>query len=77
MTGYDGHRGWVNYLGVHPEYRGTGCGRMLVEFSIQRLKSLNCPKINLQVRGSNSGVLDFYRKLGFNEHDVISMQMKL
>ncbi len=77
MTGYDGHRGWLNYLGVHPDYRGTGCGRMLIEFSIQRLKDLNCPKINLQVRRSNSGVLDFYRKLGFNEHDVTSMQMKL
>jgi len=76
MTGYDGHRGWLNYLGVLPEHRGTGCGRLLVEFSIQRLKELDCPKINLQVRNSNTGVIDFYKKLGFKEHDVISMQLK-
>jgi len=77
MTGYDGHRGWLNYLGVHPEYRGVGCGRMLVEFSIQKLKELNCPKLNLQVRNSNTGVIDFYKRLGFSEHEVISLQLKL
>jgi len=77
MTGYDGHRGWLNYLGVHPEYRGVGCGRMLVEFSIQKLKELNCPKLNLQVRNSNTSVIDFYKRLGFSEHEVISLQLKL
>jgi ribosomal protein S18 acetylase RimI-like enzyme len=77
MTGYDGHRGWLNYLGVHPEYRGVGCGRMLVEFSIQKLKELNCPKLNLQVRNSNTGVIDFYKRLGFSEHEVIGLQLKL
>jgi len=77
MTGYDGHRGWLNYLGVHPDYRGIGCGRSLVKFSLQKLKELDCPKINLQVRSSNTGVIDFYKKLGFTGHDVISMQLKL
>jgi ribosomal protein S18 acetylase RimI-like enzyme len=77
MTGYDGHRGWLNYLGVHPEHRGTGCGRLLIEYSIQRLKELNCPKINLQVRNSNTSVIDFYKKLGFIDHEVTSMQLKL
>jgi len=77
MTGYDGHRGWLNYLGVHPDYRGSGCGRALVEFSIKKLKELGCPKINLQIRSSNTGVIDFYSRLGFTEHDVISMQLRL
>lgn len=77
MTGYDGHRGWLNYLGVHPDYRKTGCGRLLVEHSIQELKNLNCPKLNLQVRNSNTSVIDFYKKIGFAEHEVSSMQLKL
>ena len=77
MTGYDGHRGWLNYLGVHPDHRGSGFGRKLVEFSIQKLKELGCPKLNLQVRNSNSGVIDFYSKLGFQHHDVTGMQLKL
>jgi ribosomal protein S18 acetylase RimI-like enzyme len=27
MAGYDGHRGWINYLAVHPAHRLKGCGR--------------------------------------------------
>jgi len=77
MTGYDGHRGWLNYLGVLPEHRGTGCGRALVEYSIRKLKELGCPKLNLQVRNSNTGVIEFYKKLGFNDHDVTGLQLKL
>ena len=30
MVGYDGHRGWINYLAVHPDHRGRGLGRLLV-----------------------------------------------
>jgi ribosomal protein S18 acetylase RimI-like enzyme len=26
MGGYDGHRGIINYLGVHPNFRGNGTG---------------------------------------------------
>ena len=77
MTGYDGHRGWINYLGVHPEFRGIGSGRLLVEFSISKLKELGCPKLNIQVRNSNYGVIDFYKKLGFMEHEVTGLQIKL
>ncbi len=77
MTGYDGHRGWLNYLGVHPDHRKNGCGRLLIEHSIKKLKELECPKINLQVRNSNTAVKDFYKKLGFLEHEVTSMQLKL
>jgi ribosomal protein S18 acetylase RimI-like enzyme len=27
MAGYDGHRGWVNYVAVAPEHRRAGLGR--------------------------------------------------
>ena len=30
MGGYDGHRGIINYLGVHPNCRGNVLGRMLM-----------------------------------------------
>lgn len=76
MAGYDGHRGWLNYLGVHPARRGMGYGKALVEYSIQRLKDLNCPKLNIQVRNSNTAVIGFYQRLGFMMHEVTSMQLK-
>jgi len=77
MVGYDGHRGWLNYLGVHPDFQKKGLGSAMVQKAIETLKSMNCPKINLQVRKTNTGVMDFYKKLGFREHEVVSMQLKL
>ena len=30
MAGYEGHRGWINYLAVDPSYRRQGLGRRLM-----------------------------------------------
>ena len=50
MAGYDGHRGWINYLAVHPDHQQTGIGGRMVEEVEIRLLAIGCPKINLQVR---------------------------
>ncbi len=77
MTGYEGHRGWLNYLAVAPDHQRGGIGRQMVAEAEARLRSLGCPKINLMVRRSNAGVIAFYRKLGFSEDDVVSMGKRL
>jgi len=77
MAGYEGHRGWLNYLAVAPDLQRTGLGRRMVSEAEKRLRALGCPKINLQVRRSNAEVMDFYRKLGFSEDDVASMGKRL
>jgi ribosomal protein S18 acetylase RimI-like enzyme len=38
---------------------------------------MGCPKINLQVRTSNTGVIKFYEKIGFKMDDVVSMGKRL
>ena len=77
MAGYDGHRGWFNYFGVLPEFQGRGFGRELSNHAAAVLKKMGCPKINLQVRNTNVKVIGFYKEIGFNDHDVTSLQMKL
>jgi ribosomal protein S18 acetylase RimI-like enzyme len=77
MAGYDGHRGWLYYLAVDPDFRRRGLGRLLVEEAQRRLLALGCPKINLLVRTSNEVVLDFYRHLGFKPDDVQSLGKRL
>jgi len=37
MAGYDGHRGWINYLAVHPDHQYTGIGRRMMEAAEIRL----------------------------------------
>jgi ribosomal protein S18 acetylase RimI-like enzyme len=77
MAGYDGHRGWLNYLAVSPDLQRAGLGRQMVVEAAQRLANLGCPKINLQIRRSNSGVMEFYRAIGFSEDDLVSMGKRL
>ncbi|BAY89876.1 MULTISPECIES: GNAT family acetyltransferase [unclassified Tolypothrix] len=77
MAGYEGHRGWFNYLAVTPEYQRQGIGKYMVEQATIKLKLLNCPKINIQIRNSNKDVIQFYEHLGFKIDDVISMGKRL
>lgn len=77
MGGYEGHRGWINYLAVSPEIRQKGVGRRIVEKVEAKLSKLGCPKINIQIRSSNQDAIEFYGKIGFSEDDVISMGKRL
>ena len=77
MAGYDGHRGWINYLAVATEYRKRGLGRRLMDEAETHLRNMGCPKINLQVRSSNIDVVTFYKSIGYSLDDVVSMGKRL
>lgn len=77
MAGYDGHRGWVNYLGVDPACRRQGLGRALMAEAERLLRQAGCPKINLQVRTTNTDAIEFYRRIGFALDDVVSLGKRL
>jgi ribosomal protein S18 acetylase RimI-like enzyme len=77
MVGFDGHRGWVNYLAVAPGHRHRAIGRALMQEAERLLAALGCPKLNLQVRSSNTEVLAFYRALGYVQDDVASLGRRL
>jgi len=72
MAGFDGHRGWLNYLAVDPRARRKRIGTELVHAAEARLRALGCPKVNLQVRGDNSAVTEFYKSLGYQTEDRLS-----
>jgi len=77
MAGYEGHRGWLNYLAVAPERQHQGIGSQVVAEAESRLRALGCPKVNLQVRTSNLAVISFYRSLGYAVDDVVSLGKRL
>lgn len=77
MAGYEGHRGWLNYLAVDPEHQRKGYGRLLVEAAEHRLHELGCPKVNLQIRGNNKQALAFYRAIGYVTEDRIGMGKRM
>lgn len=77
MAGYDGHRGWINYLGVCPDHQRQGLGREIMEAAERCLRERGVPKINLQVRSGNSQVIAFYESLGFRMDEVVSLGKRL
>jgi ribosomal protein S18 acetylase RimI-like enzyme len=77
MVGYEGHRGWVNYLAIEPELQQRGLGRTMMAEAERRLLDLGCPKIQLQVRESNVDAIAFYRQLGYRQDAVVSMGKRL
>lgn len=77
MGGYDGHRGWINYLAVNPDAQQTGLGRALMQAVERLLLAQGCPKINLQVRSTNTQVITFYEKLGYQDDQVLGLGKRL
>lgn len=77
MAGYDGHRGWVNYLAVARRHRGQGHASALMRCVEELLVAAGCPKVNLQVRASNSQAIDFCRAIGYVQDEAVSYGKRL
>jgi ribosomal protein S18 acetylase RimI-like enzyme len=77
MVGYEGHRGWINYLAVLPMFQKQGYGKLLIIKAVTELRKLGCVKVNLQIRPDNHQVLGFYQHLGFKQEARINMSLKL
>ena len=77
MAGYEGHRGWINYLAVCPTHQRRGIGRKLMQSAESALEARGCPKVNLQVRESNDKVIEFYSSLGYGNDHVIGLGKRL
>ena len=77
MAGYDGHRGWIYYLAVAPDYQRQGIGTDIMEKVEESLAQMGCPKLNLQIRADNNEVQAFYESLGYEVEQRISMGKEL
>lgn len=77
MSGYDGHRGWLYSLAVHPLARKRGYGRRLVRHAERALAARGCLKVNLQILESNGAVATFYERLGYFVEPRVSMGRRL
>jgi ribosomal protein S18 acetylase RimI-like enzyme len=77
MAGYDGHRGWLYSLGVHPAHRRGGVARALVSHAEAALREMGCPKVNLQVLDTRADAQAFWRALGYLPDAVVSLGRRL
>ena len=77
MGGYEGHRGWINYLAVKPSEQRKGYGQYIMQAIEALIKQKSCPKINLQVRTTNESVIAFYTAIGYGDDNVVSLGKRL
>ena len=77
MAGYEGHRGWINYLAVDPEHQRKGVGRAIMLYAEKELEGIGAEKINLQVRSENTAVVHFYNRLGYDVEARASLGKRL
>ena len=77
MAGYEGHRGWVNYLAVAPAFRGRGFARALMDHVEKELLARGCPKLSLLVRNTNRDAIEFHRHLGYAPDESVALGKRL
>lgn len=74
MVGHDGHRGWLWYVAVDPARRKLGIGRALVRAAEDWLRQRGAPKVHLMVRETNTDVIEFYARMGYDPMPRVNMQ---
>ena len=77
MGGYEGHRGWINYVAVDPTFQRMGFGRQIMQSVEDRIRAVGCPKINLLIRRDNPLAIKFYESIGYKMDDVITLAKRL
>jgi ribosomal protein S18 acetylase RimI-like enzyme len=77
MAGYDGHRGWLYAVGVHPKARRRGVAKALLKTAEDALRAQGCPKVNLQVLSENREAQTFWRHQGYQADAVMSFGRRL
>jgi ribosomal protein S18 acetylase RimI-like enzyme len=72
IAGFDGFRGWIHHVAVHPDFQGSGVAAKIITHAEVGLKKIGCRKVNLQVCESNSTVREFYEARGFKAEARLS-----
>lgn len=65
--------GFINTIGLHPDYWHRGLGKSLMGGCIDKLIEKGAKKINLNVMSSNERAYSLYSELGFQMESTVSI----
>lgn len=74
MGSFDGRRGWINRLAVHPKARGRELGERLLREVEETLKAKGCDKVILLIEPENEMLQEYYAQHGYSRDELIFME---
>jgi ribosomal protein S18 acetylase RimI-like enzyme len=73
-TTLTGVKAYLDHLVVAPESRGTGIGRALVEYAIERASDARASRVDLTARASKQAAHALYGSLGFELRETLLLR---
>ncbi len=66
LGAFNGRRGWVYHLAIHPDFQQEGYGSLLLQKVEEELRRKGAHRVHLGVAFTNLKVLPFYEKCGYS-----------
>lgn len=66
--------GWIEIVGVAPEYHGKGIARALIEKLHVYFQNHNVDRVMTMVNWNDGGLVTFFRALGFERSEFIILE---
>jgi len=69
--------GWIDTIGVEPDYQKKGLATALTGELVKNLKALGVRTIYTLVSWDDWDLLQFFRAMGFTRGDMINLELKI
>ncbi len=76
-TAEGGRVAWLEDMIVHPDKRGQGIGRTLLDAAIRGAREAGCLRLTLLTDTTNAAAMQFYARSGFSRSAMLPMRLKL
>ena len=65
--------GWIDIMGIHPDYQRKGIGRRLVEAFNEECKRSSA-SISVAIKKKDKALKKFFGTMGFRERDLVTLE---
>jgi len=69
--------GWIDTVGIDPDYQKKGVASALANELIKNLKALGVKTIYTLVNWNDWDLLQFFRTMGFTRGDMLNLELKI
>jgi ribosomal protein S18 acetylase RimI-like enzyme len=77
ICAFDGRRGYIHHVAVHPNYQNKGFGKYIMEQAMEFYRNKNTVKVHIMIEKLNEKVITFYEKLGWKIRDDLHLMTKV